>query len=604
MTSRFRLAHLAAALLASSTLASGTLPAAGEAAAPPSEIQTLLATCWETAVADPRAAIPFVEEALARAAEVSAEPDGPSAIAELGLCQGYAEEQLGSIDRAREAYQRAVEEGERLGDSGLLAKALAQRGELAYYFGDFTAALADLDRAYRAELELDRRSRQLYLLNAIANVYADPRVAAYDQAIDFYRQTLVAHEASGDLANQSTAHFNLGSTYERQGDLAAALAELEHAAALERRRGDADELAFVERAVGALLVKLGREREALARLDPVVAHYRATGDPESLAAARLTRGIARRAAGDLAGALDDLDAAAERFDAGGNDRYLARAEEERAEALAARGDFAAALAARSRQSALERRLAEATRDEQVTRLRVRFDSEKKEAENRALARENELRGQALRDAERIEALQRAVLALAAILLALLAALAGRQLRRARRLHVLAMTDELTRLPNRRALLAMARQALDGARRSDGVLSLLALDVDHFKRVNDTLGHEAGDVVLQRVAQAARRALRDGDAIGRVGGEEFLALLPATTLAGALEVGERLRAAVAALDVTDLAPGFAVTASLGAAERRADEMSVEAVARRADEALYRAKQNGRNRVEPAPPQQET
>ncbi len=103
-------------------------------------------------------------------------------------------------------------------------------------------------------------------------------------------------------------------------------------------------------------------------------------------------------------------------------------------------------------------------------------------------------------------------------------------------------------------------------------------------------------MLQRVAHAARLALRDGDAVGRTGGEEFLALLPRTQLAAAAEIAERLRAAVAALDALDLAPDLRVTVSVGVAERRSDESTVDAVARCADAALYRAKQNGRNCVE--------
>lgn len=237
-----------------------------------------------------------------------------------------------------------------------------------------------------------------------------------------------------------------------------------------------------------------------------------------------------------------------------------------------------------------------TRDEHTGRLRVQFDSEKKEAENLALAHENELRGQALRDALSIRTLQRAVIALAAVLLVLLGALALQQLWRARQLRILALTDELTRLPNRRALFALAARELASAERSSRPLAILALDVDHFKKINDAYGHEAGDRVLQRVAKAARSALRGGDAVGRTGGEEFLALLPNAGSDAAAEIAERLRAAVAAIDVSDLGASLRVTVSVGVASRRADEAAIDALARRADEALYRAKTQGRNRVE--------
>ena len=574
------------------------LAAASLAGAPPTALESRVESCWKLAVADPAAALRLVEAPAEAGGARAASPTVRSALAELRLCRGYAQEQLGKIELAGADYQWTVDEAATLGDEKLLASALALRGELAYYRGAFTGALADLDRAYKLEVQLGRGSRQRYDLNAIANVYADPRVGAYSRAIEYYRQLLAAHETSGEVGEQATCHFNLGSTFERQGDLPAALAEYERAVALDRSLGDADETAYAERAVANALVKLGRARDALPRIERVVAYFTKTGNDDVLAQARLTRGIARRAAGDPAGALADLDAAAVRFRSEKNDRFLVRVEQERAEALAALGEWSAAFQARSSQTEIERRLAEATRAEATSRLRVEFDSEKKETENRALARENELRGRALAAAERARSLQRAVIGLAAALVLLLGWAALRQLAQARRMRVLAMTDELTRLPNRRAFFALAGEALAAARGAGTPIALVAFDVDHFKRVNDSFGHEAGDRVLQRVANAARGALRPGDTVGRTGGEEFLALLPGAREEAAVEVAERLRNAVAALDVADLGRGLRVSVSLGAAARQDDEASIDALARRADEALYRAKQGGRNRTERA------
>jgi diguanylate cyclase (GGDEF)-like protein len=557
-------------------------------AAPEAALETLLDRCLTRVVEAPREGLDFAEAELARRGEIG----------ELVLCRGYAREQLGRPAEAAADYQRAVETGERMGDRKLLAFALSLRGELAYYRGAFDAALADLNRAHAMERELGRDSRLRYLLNAIANVYADERVGAFDRALEYYRQLLALHEARGAEREVATAHFNLGSTYERKGELEAARRELERAVAIDRARGDADDVAGDERALAAVLVKLGRPREALARLDRVVARFAAGGDAESLAQARLTRAIARQAAGDPGGALADLAAARERFGAAGNHRYLARVEEAAAAAHAAAGDLAAALAARERQLAHERALAEVVRDEQTSLLRVQFDTERKERENVALTRENELRAAALADAERIRRLQRTVIALTAALAAVLLVLALRQLGRARRMQRLALTDELTRLPNRRSLLATAAERFAAARAAGAPLAVLALDIDHFKRINDVHGHETGDRVLQRVANAARQALRAGDAVGRVGGEEFLAVLPATGAAVAVEVAERLRGAVARLEVGDLAPALAVTVSVGVAALAAGDADLAALARRADEALYRAKQGGRDRVEVA------
>jgi diguanylate cyclase (GGDEF)-like protein len=592
--------HLAVRRLAIALLLLAGVSPARAAAPAPSAFALETTRCWALANEKPSEAMRLAD-ALVAAAEAGRPPPGtPAEMADRRLCRGNAHELAGDLATAGPVYEAGVAEGARLGDREVLATALVLRGDLAYYRGDFTKALSDLNRAHQLYRALGNRARAFSVLNEIANVYADDRVGAYDRAIEYYTQIAAGHRATGNVQGLAVSHFNLGSTYERKGDLHRALDEYRQGAELDRRRGDLDEVAFDERAVASTLVKLGRPREAIGRLDASIARFRATGNDEMVAFSRLTRGIARHALGDLAGALSDLDAAAAHFAADDNDRFLVRVEQERAGVLAARGDFAAAFAARTRQLELESKLAEVSRDESTSRLRVQFETAQKERENRALARENALRGSALRDAERIRDLQRAVLLLAAVLLVLLVALAVRQLRRARRLQALAMTDELTRLPNRRSILAHAEQHLQRARRSGEPLAVLVLDVDHFKRINDGHGHDVGDRVLQRVAHAARGALRPGDLVGRIGGEEFLALLPATTVAAAGEIAERLRAAVERLDVSDLAPSLAVAVSVGVAGRGRgrNEPNLPAFVQRADEALYRAKASGRNRVEVA------
>ena len=127
------------------------------------------------------------------------------------------------------------------------------------------------------------------------------------------------------------------------------------------------------------------------------------------------------------------------------------------------------------------------------------------------------------------------------------------------------------------------------------LSLLVLDLDHFKRVNDTLGHQAGDRVLAALGKLLIAKIRDSDVAVRFGGEEFLTFLPATELDEAAVVAERVRAAVAGFDASSIAPDLKLSVSIGVAERARGE-SIEALLKRTDAALYRAKDGGRNRVE--------
>jgi diguanylate cyclase (GGDEF)-like protein/PAS domain S-box-containing protein len=168
----------------------------------------------------------------------------------------------------------------------------------------------------------------------------------------------------------------------------------------------------------------------------------------------------------------------------------------------------------------------------------------------------------------------------------------------RELERVAYEDPLTGLANRRYFLAEAERAAARADRHGQALSLLLFDLDHFKRINDKHGHQAGDEVLREVAARTRKSLRTEDMPARWGGEEFLALLPLTALSEASLVGERLRVAIAGAPVPTSVGPLPVTCSCGIAQRRRAEPILEFIAR-ADAALYQAKNSGRNACAVAP-----
>lgn len=162
----------------------------------------------------------------------------------------------------------------------------------------------------------------------------------------------------------------------------------------------------------------------------------------------------------------------------------------------------------------------------------------------------------------------------------------------RALDLQARTDALTGLLNRRGFETQMAFAVALARRSSRPLSLITVDVDHFKRVNDTYGHEAGDEVLRRLARTLESRLRGSDVVARLGGEEFVALLPDTDLNGAQSIAQALVTAMA--EQQDPVVGT-ITVSAGVATMRGAEDNGTAMLRRGDAALYEAKGQGRNRV---------
>jgi diguanylate cyclase (GGDEF)-like protein/PAS domain S-box-containing protein len=166
---------------------------------------------------------------------------------------------------------------------------------------------------------------------------------------------------------------------------------------------------------------------------------------------------------------------------------------------------------------------------------------------------------------------------------------------------LAHTDVLTGIHNRRYLFELAGHEFEIATRYQQPLSVIMFDLDHFKEVNDSFGHAAGDQILQLVTQAASKELRSADVIGRYGGEEFVIVLPMTNAQQALPLAERIRLGVAAIRVPTEKGDASVTLSLGIVElihgaQSAQTRSAEDLIRRADEAMYAAKQAGRNRTE--------
>ncbi|MFH1464508.1 MAG: diguanylate cyclase [Pseudomonadota bacterium] len=163
------------------------------------------------------------------------------------------------------------------------------------------------------------------------------------------------------------------------------------------------------------------------------------------------------------------------------------------------------------------------------------------------------------------------------------------------LRFLATTDALTGVANRRSLLRRAEHEFQRARRYDRPLAMLLLDIDHFKHVNDTWGHFAGDEALKALCGACLANLRGSDVLGRLGGEEFAVLLPETGIREACETAERFRHVVEQLRVDWHGRTVAVTVSIGVAAIEAGDDDVYALMRRADLALYTAKDVGRNRV---------
>lgn len=163
------------------------------------------------------------------------------------------------------------------------------------------------------------------------------------------------------------------------------------------------------------------------------------------------------------------------------------------------------------------------------------------------------------------------------------------------LQRLATTDVLTQSSNRRHFFECAQQAFDSAREDGTPLAFLLMDIDDFKRINDSYGHQEGDQVLQRIADSGKAVLRRGDLFGRIGGEEFAAVFPGCNAQVAEQIAERLQREIQRQSFSHGDEAYSVTVSQGLTGLTDEDESLDSVFARADAAMYRAKRQGKNRI---------
>lgn len=163
------------------------------------------------------------------------------------------------------------------------------------------------------------------------------------------------------------------------------------------------------------------------------------------------------------------------------------------------------------------------------------------------------------------------------------------------LHEMASHDPLTRVLNAGAYYRACDQQIHASQRANQPFSVLFLDLDHFKTINDTHGHAIGDDVLRAVAQTLQKHVRRSDIVGRIGGEEFSVFLPNTEVLGASQLAEALRLAIESIHMDVDGVHLKITASIGVASKRLEQETIQTIQQHADQAMYEAKRGGRNRV---------
>lgn len=453
----------------------------------------------------------------------------------------------------------------------------------------FTIAFDYLNRALEM-LEnpgLRRFADDVY--NMAANMYS--LVEEHELAERYGRLAVDVAQDRGPR-DRCFAHIQLGLALMRSGDFDEARSV--HVRAVEPCRQSGDELlsAIIQYRLADLVRGTGRYEAAERLLIEAIEGLERAGYAFGLAEARLFRARLARDMGEPDRAEALLAQAMEQLRDDENWDKYAEAHRMLAEIARERGNLEEAMAHYDRFVAARERYMELLRDRQTAFLEVQFEANHTEQQLRLL-RERE-RVRELETATRIQQqrLRFGFFVLIAVLFGVLIVLLVRATRDRRRFQSLSERDALTALSNHTRFFELADKTMRLSRQKHIPYTLVLADIDHFKRVNDRHGHQAGDVVLRRVAARLREHFSKKGIIGRIGGEEFGIALPGVPPDSAHAMLESFRRSLSALRHDDDA--IAVTLSFGVAAPRDDE-SITSVRERADQALYEAKRAGRDRI---------
>jgi diguanylate cyclase (GGDEF)-like protein len=417
----------------------------------------------------------------------------------------------------------------------------------------------------------------------------------YTQALSLNSEAIDWDTAHGALLNLSVNRYLRGGIFSAQHDYADAIDQYSLARALSERLGDRQGMAFADMSLCEAQIELGSLAAARDKCAAAAAVFAAAESTDVLKRTRTLIARIDLEEGHPAAALATLNGVMQKGGADLPQRQVSGVYKLRARAYAALQDYRNAFL--DLDEYLRRYTAEQDLDRtlQSTVQRVRFETDREIERNGSL--ERELASSEQNAKRRQHELQWTICLVAVSLLAAaaLAYLLHVNLRFRRELTRQANHDGLTGLPNRRRTTELANAALRASAELGRPVTFGIIDLDHFKTINDRCGHAVGDFVLTEFAAAARAMLRENDAMGRWGGEEFLLILPETALDAAMAVADRLRAAALAIALPPAAAGLRVSFSAGLATRTASTASLDEIIASADAALYDAKNSGRGTV---------
>lgn len=494
--------------------------------------------------------------------------------------------------RAALATIRAAESAQPPGSRAGICLRITQ-GLLEYRMDRADLAIVTLTQAYRASGT--KQFAQVRMLAADALTAVMRSMGDYAQALELNGEVIAWDVAHGARLSLSVSKYVRGTVLKLMGDYQGAIDAFVQSRDLSEGLHDVQGIAFENLRICETRVRVRNYGRAKRECERALPTFVAAGSTDVIKETRAVLARIDLGQGKPARALAALDGVLDRDGEDLPPRRVAILYQWRARANAAMHHYRPAYADLSEYVRRTQADYDAARARQAAAMRARFETDREIERNVSLQRELEI-AQERSQRQQAELKRNAVIFVSGLLvIAMLVYVAFFTLRHRRALLRLATLDGLTELPNRRRTAELATHTLQSALAVPRPLTLAIIDLDHFKQINDRCGHAAGDHVLREVARASIAVLRAGDVLGRWGGEEFLLVMPDTTLDAALAVLERLRAALRAIELPATGGGLQVSMSAGLATLDEQTTTLDELIARADAALYEAKDQGRNLV---------
>ena len=545
--------------------------------------------CGSRSWKDPERALAYSNEALRRARNLQ----DIASEARARLCRANYIMVLSGSQRGLPEYDTVVTLLASSQEQQLLAETLELRGDTLSLLGEQARAMLDFQRARAAYRAAGIDHEIETLMFSIAVAYR--RIGDFPQAERYFTSAISRMQDKQQWEDLVTNYIQLGFLHAESGAPEKARAAFQNAIKVASQYKDPTGLNAAYLGLAESQIILGEPDAALETLAQARAGFVAEKDASSDDQLLILTGQALAKQGEHDAALAHFKLAMPLVQRNGNDRYLAMIYKLQAASQEALGQTGTALEVYKRYTDLQMKLQGKMRLEQSRMLEYEYEIRRRDFENRQLRADAQAKQQQVVALERVRHWQALSLLLAVLFAALLGSLAWRQWKKSRSLSNQAMTDPLTSAASRIGIEHEIEQAIAHAIVTGTPLSLLMLDLDYFKSINDRFGHATGDRVLRDVAAIWHTQLRGRDPLGRIGGEEFVVVCQDTSPEQVLLVAARLREALHALRFDDVDMSLQVTVSIGAATYKQGETRQELLGR-ADAALYRAKQRGRDRSE--------